>query len=184
MAKAVLPLRRVLATCVDYTLIALPLIVTGTVLPLVRRRPNGFEVSPGHMRWAVAFGLTLPAAAALAWGETRGATPGKRLWGLHVEDSDGQPPGYGQAFLRVFAKTALPWELGHQAVWDLRDEKQGRGAALATLAYTAVLAQIVGAACGSGLTYADLLAGTQVQRSPDRPIIGDTRRRTGRDGAA
>ncbi|HEY4153637.1 MAG TPA: RDD family protein [Pseudolysinimonas sp.] len=51
-------------------------------------------------------------------GTARHATPGKRAFGLRVE-SRGGGPGFARALLRNAVKFALPWELGHTAVFAL-----------------------------------------------------------------
>lgn len=153
--------RRVLATAIDYALLAVPPALAGlAVVAVGGGAPAAVPVS--QLRLVVAVGLTLPSVAALALGERRGATPGKRLLGLRVEDQKGRPPGYPRALVRLLAKTALPWELGHQAVWDLHNSTHTRGAVLAAAAHIAVGAQLAAALRGSGRTYADHLAGTRV----------------------
>ncbi len=163
-ADADLLLRRVLATTVDYTLAAIPPAALGALV-LSRGRPVADAEPTAGLRLGVAFGLTVPAVAALAVGEARGATPGKRLLGLRVSGPDGGPPGFPRAFARLLAKTALPWELGHQSVWDLRGGAHTRGTVLAAVAHVAVGAQLAAAVRGTGRTYADLVAGTRVERA-------------------
>jgi len=57
-------------------------------------------------------------AAAGFDGTARHATPGKRAVRLRVESASGGP-GFARALLRNAVKYALPWELGHTAVFAL-----------------------------------------------------------------
>jgi uncharacterized RDD family membrane protein YckC len=57
-------------------------------------------------------------AAAGFDGTARHATPGKRALRLRIE-SGGGGPGFARALLRNTVKFALPWELGHTAVFTL-----------------------------------------------------------------
>lgn len=57
-------------------------------------------------------------AAAGFDGTARHATPGKRALRLRVESANGGP-GFARALLRNAIKYAVPWELGHTAVFAL-----------------------------------------------------------------
>src|SRR3954466_5644242 len=57
-------------------------------------------------------------AAAGFDGTARHATPGKRALRLRVESRSGGP-GFGRALFRNAVKYAVPWELGHTAVFAL-----------------------------------------------------------------
>jgi len=57
-------------------------------------------------------------AAAGFDGTARHATPGKRALRLRVESRSGGP-GFARALVRNAIKYALPWELGHTAVFAL-----------------------------------------------------------------
>ena len=57
-------------------------------------------------------------AAAGFDGTARHATPGKRALRLRVESRSGGP-GFARALLRNAIKYAVPWELGHTAVFAL-----------------------------------------------------------------
>ena len=52
-------------------------------------------------------------------GATRHATPGKRLRRLTVERSVGGGAGFARSLVRNGIKYALPWQLGHTAVFAL-----------------------------------------------------------------
>lgn len=117
----------------------------------------------------VAAGATLPLSCALAAAEASGGSPGKRLLGLTVsDDTTNEAPTYRQALARTLLKTALPWELGHQAVWEFRADHTRRGAVLAAGAYAAIGWQAVAIARGARQTYPDRVAGTRVRKSRRR----------------
>lgn len=159
--------RRAAATFVDYAVIAAPLALAGV---LRRTRSVAAPPASGAQRAAgavpprvlVALALTVPISCLLAAAEARGGSPGKRLLRLRVRARDGTPPSYATALARAVLKTAIPWEIGHQAVWDLRGTQARRGACLALLAHAALAAQAAMVWTGEGRTYADLLAGTVV----------------------
>ena len=54
-----------------------------------------------------------------------GFTPGKKIMGLRIVNSEGQPPSVGQAILRYigYMVSALPFYLGF--FWILGSEKRG-----------------------------------------------------------
>lgn len=52
-------------------------------------------------------------------GRNRHATPGKRVLHLTVERSAGGGAGFARSLVRNGIKYALPWELGHTAVFAL-----------------------------------------------------------------
>lgn len=160
--------RRGLATAIDYTAMAVPLGVLAAITLLRRRRHPGAalpDVSPTKVRVLVAVGLTMPLSAALAATEAAGGSPGKRALGLTVRDETGTQPSYPQALARTVAKTALPWELGHQAVWEFRADNPRRGAVLAAGAYLALGLQAAAIIRGRR-TYPDHVAHTRVTRVP------------------
>ncbi|MEV6284185.1 RDD family protein [Kribbella sp. NPDC051770] len=156
--------RRALATAIDYTAMAVPLGALAAITLLRHRNRPLPDVSPAKARVLVAAGLTLPLSAALAAAEATGGSPGKRALGLTVRDESGADPTYRQTLLRTVAKTAVPWELGHQAVWEFRADNTRRGAVLASAAYVALGLQAA-AILRNRRTYADKLAGTRVESS-------------------
>ncbi|ONI68128.1 hypothetical protein BWI15_34370 [Kribbella sp. ALI-6-A] len=160
--------RRGLATAIDYAAMAAPLGALAAIV-LVRRRlrPGSAlpDVSPAKARVLVGVGLTMPLSAALAATEAAGGSPGKRALGFTVrDDSDPRPPTFPQALVRTLAKTALPWELGHQAVWEFRADNTRRGAVLAAGAYLAIGLQAA-AILRNRRTYADHVAQTRVEQA-------------------
>lgn len=153
----------------------MPLGVLAGIASHRRNRPSAAERPPipaGRARLLVAAGLTLPLTCALAAAEATGGSLGKRVLHLTVSDArTRETPTLPQALARTLLKTALPWELGHQAVWEFRADNTRRGALLAAGAYAAIGWQAVAIARGSGRTYADRAAGTRVRpsRAPVRP---------------
>jgi uncharacterized RDD family membrane protein YckC len=63
--------------------------------------------------------LVVPVTLALAWGESRGATLGKRVLRLRVGDADRARIGYPRAAARNALKIAVPWLVGHAAVYAI-----------------------------------------------------------------
>ncbi|MFF3672053.1 RDD family protein [Microtetraspora malaysiensis] len=165
--------RRAGATAVDYAVVCAPLALIGLLQSRRVRtpRPSPRQGGPGgaRARLLVAVTVTTPLACGLAAAEATGGSPGKRLLRLQVRTRDTDSPvPYSAALLRTVLKTAIPWEIGHQAVWDFRgtSQTQRRGAVLAACAYAAVAAQAAMICTASGRTYADLLAGTVVVDAP------------------
>ncbi|UJH70367.1 RDD family protein [Ornithinimicrobium sp. INDO-MA30-4] len=157
-------LRRLVATGIDNSLIFLPLGASAAV-NLVRHRADGRALeAPGSVaRIVVPLALTIPFALGLGFAESCGGTPGKRMMGLEVVGEDGSPVSVRQHLVRACLKTALPWELGHQSVWEFTAGRSGRGALLSGAAHVIVIAQAIAAASGAGRTPADRIAGTVVR---------------------
>jgi uncharacterized RDD family membrane protein YckC len=158
--------RRGLATAIDYAALAAPLGLLAGIAVARRRRnplPNRPASSPAKVRLLVAAGLTIPLSGVLAVAEATGGSPGKRALGLTLsDDKTAERPTFPQALTRSLLKTALPWELGHQAVWEFRADNTSSGAVLATGAYAALGWQAWSIARGGGRTYPDRIAGTRV----------------------
>ncbi|MGI5489761.1 RDD family protein [Microtetraspora malaysiensis] len=163
--------RRAGATAVDYAVVCAPLALIGLLQSRRVRTPRPSPRPGGaRARLLVAVAVTTPLACGLAAAEATGGSPGKRLLWLQVRTRDTDSPvPYSAALLRTLLKTAVPWEIGHQAVWDFRgtSQTQRRGAVLAACAYVAVAAQAAMICTASGRTYADLLAGTVVVDAPE-----------------
>jgi uncharacterized RDD family membrane protein YckC len=117
--------RRLAAFGVDYGIILAYLGVLGVVGVLGRAAgllPDDVT-TPGERIAAqlVVIGvLTVPVTLWFAWWEAapRGATPGKRLLGLCVGRLHGGGLSWPGSLLRSAARIAVPWELGHTAVWN------------------------------------------------------------------
>jgi uncharacterized RDD family membrane protein YckC len=157
-------MRRLAAWLVDWLLISayavalvpFGLLISDTVadLPVAALNAGAFLIT------------VLPVTVWLAAWERggRGATPGKRVFGLRTVGPDGGPPGWRRALVRNAVKVALPWELGHTAAFTLvRDTDSilamvcGYAACLIALVYVVML-------LATGRTPYDRLSGTSVRR--------------------
>lgn len=111
--------------------------------------------------------LILPVTLALAVGESRGATLGKRALRLRVTDATtGGRVGLGHALIRNALKIAVPWAIGHAAVYQLvATDGQGTPAwlvALTVAAYVLPILWIISLFVRTGRTPYDLVAKTRV----------------------
>ncbi len=159
--------RRLFATATDYGMVTLPLAaMLGARIALGSRGGQALAWPPSAeaartAQWAVPALLTIPVAVGLGAADARGGTPGKRVAGLAVRRADGSSPTSAQAVARALVKTALPWELGHQAVVAFATGHERRGATLAVAAHALMLAHCV--CVWRGLRpLADVVAGTRV----------------------
>ncbi len=91
--------------------------------------------------------LIVPATIWLAAWERGGwcATPGKRLLGLRVTGPDG-PLGWRRSLIRSTLTLAVPWELGHTAVYAFVGGADAVGAACSFAAYGLLLWYLISAA--------------------------------------
>lgn len=157
--------RRLLATTIDDGLVAVLLGIVALVnLVAIRRGRRGLMLR-GNVRLLVPCIVTVPVAVVLGCAEHTGGSPGKRTTGLRLspaESRDLARVSWSGALTRSLLKTALPWELGHQAVWQFRKDRTASGGVLAALAYGLLIVQAIGAARRGGQTYADLVARTIV----------------------
>jgi uncharacterized RDD family membrane protein YckC len=113
--------------------------------------------------------LIAPVTFALAALESRGGrTPGKRALRLRVTDAAASGPvSFGHALLRNTLKIALPWAIGHAAVYGYAAASTSASTppwviALTVLAYVLPIAWVIGLFVGSGRTGYDFAAGTIV----------------------
>ena len=167
--------RRVGATAIDYALVLVWLaLLTAVAFGLRRtgRMPTVLLDSGASRILAqaiVALVLTVPVTVGLSlWEAKRGATPGKRVMGLYVEGDDGRRASIPRALLRSTVKVALPWELGHAALW----QTIGHDASPLTfvlLGMTYVVSGVhMALLCFGGRPLYDRAARTIVRRSVDR----------------
>ena len=157
--------RRICATVLDNSVAALPLaLVAGVNIAVSRSGRNPPIVLSGQRaRQLVPWCVTLPAATLLGLVESRGGSPGKRIMGLTLVEHGGNRPVHtGRSLRRSLLKTALPWELGHQAVWEFKRGTPRHGKVLAVASLALLGAQVAGALRGEGRTYPDLLSGSTV----------------------
>jgi uncharacterized RDD family membrane protein YckC len=117
--------RRLAAGAVDYGIVAVYLLVLGLVGALLRAAgllPDRITTPGGRIlaQLIVLAVLTVPVTLWFAWWEAapRGATPGKRLLGLHVCRLGGGGVSWSGSLLRSAVKIAVPWELAHTGVWN------------------------------------------------------------------
>jgi uncharacterized RDD family membrane protein YckC len=168
-----LGLRRVTAWLIDWACILGWVLVTLAVgLPLyltgVTHESNAVELNI-----MAALIMVVPVAVAAAILESRpgGATPGKRVLRLRVRNH-GDAVGFARALGRNGLKIALPWLLGHAAVYAIVLTARGDGSTpawvwiLTGAAYVLPIAYIVSLFVGRGRTLYDRLTGTEVVRAP------------------
>jgi uncharacterized RDD family membrane protein YckC len=130
-------------------------------------------------RWAAQLAsiglLTMPVTLWLAWWEAapRGATPGKRLLGLHVAAANGGAVSRGRSLLRSVLKVALPWELAHTAVWRMLvwpgDPQDRASLVLLLLANGIGVVYLAALFVAGGRTPYDRIAGTVVRDPLQQP---------------
>lgn len=157
--------RRLLATAVDDGLVAVLLGILALINVLAIKRGRRGLMLRGKVRLLVPCVITVPVVVGLGVAEHSGGSPGKRAMGLRLSRAgslDLEPPTWSGAISRSLLKTALPWEIGHQAVWQLRGDRPRSGGVLAAAAYGLLILQVIGAARRDGRTYADLAGATVV----------------------
>jgi uncharacterized RDD family membrane protein YckC len=158
--------RRIAAGVVDW------LCISAYAVALV---PLGIAIADSVGGWPVpvrnlgAFAiLILPATVwQAAWEQgKRGASPGKRLLGLRtVRTRSGARLGWPRALARNALKIALPWELGHTAVFVLPgDNNSVLGMVCGVAACVIVVAYFV-TLLATGTTPYDRITGTTVRRT-------------------
>jgi uncharacterized RDD family membrane protein YckC len=111
--------------------------------------------------------LVLPVTLALAWAEHRwGRTPGKRVAGVRVvARSRGGAFSPRRALARNAVKVALPWAVGHAAVFVLAGGAAAPGPGgilLLALSYLLPLVTLVGIFARGRRTPHDVVARTEV----------------------
>ncbi|MGB3829868.1 MAG: RDD family protein [Ornithinimicrobium sp.] len=164
-------LRRVVATGLDDAMIMAPLAAVAATNVLWHRADGRtFGGRPPWLRGVVPVVLTLPFSVALGCVEDRAGTPGKRVMGLRAVGVEGAV-SLPRHLIRSCVKTAVPWELGHQSVWEFTADHPRRGIALSVAAYALITSHVLGMVRGSGRTPADWAAGTVVR---DRERLTDT----------
>lgn len=149
--------------------------VTAAVgIPLYRAGITGTD-APVTLNIVAAATVVLPVTVGLAWLESSGrqATIGKRMRRLVVVSAiDRSRITFGRALGRNAVKVALPWLIGHAAVFSLV-EASALGpigvpvAVLTAAAYVLPLLFVGSLFIGTGRTPYDRLAGTMVIRRPE-----------------
>nr|WP_285705153.1 RDD family protein [Microtetraspora sp. NBRC 16547] len=177
---ALLAIRRIAATMVDYALVMA--YVGALVLIGVSVRAAGFSLTFGIdgfagravAQLAAMAVLTIPATMWLASREAseRRATPGKRLLGLAVATRSGETLSRPRAFARSALKLLIPWELAHTAIWNVFTwpgaPSDGLNMVLFALTYLLLIVYAVTLFLGTGRTPYDRLCGSVVSE-PARP---------------
>ena len=172
--------RRVVAAAADYGLVGVYiglLTLAGASARAASLLPEQLTTQPA--RWAAQLAsiglLTMPVTLWLAWWEAapRGATPGKRLLGLHVAAANGGAVSLGRSLLRSALKVALPWELAHTAVWRMLvwpgDPQDRASLVLLVLANGIGVVYLAALFVGDGRTPYDRIAGTVVHDRLQQP---------------
>jgi uncharacterized RDD family membrane protein YckC len=164
--------RRLVAWVVDWLVIAA---YAAALVPVgLAVGAQSWRLSPAVWN-AISFAiLVVPVTLWLAWWE-RGpaaASPGKRAMRLRVHrHADGPSyPSAAQALTRNLFKVALPWELGHTAVFIFASRTESAvvltvGWVCVVLSYGLALTYVVSLFVGSGRPPYDRIAGTRVDRA-------------------
>jgi hypothetical protein len=162
------PWRRLAAWCVDWgCILGWAALVAAVAVPLLLSRHGSLTLS-GNLAAEnlVAFAVTVaPVTAAFAVLESRGGTLGKRLLRIAVRAGDSPPP-LRTAVVRNVLKLALPWTLGHLAVFELvatDGTPPGWVVPVLAAAYAVPVVSVVALFRGAGRTPYDALAGTRVE---------------------
>ena len=134
--------------------------------------PVGFLLSRagiGESQTAVIAVSAVPPAIATAIAtrsEAKGATIGKRMVGLKVEDADGAAVPVGRALIRNALKIAVPWQAGHivtiSTVYGRWDDPDAWLIAATVVCYGMIGLGLWGIARRSGLTVHDIVGQSQV----------------------
>jgi uncharacterized RDD family membrane protein YckC len=166
------PLDRLLAWVVDWGCVLVWVAITAAVgVPLLLAGvTRGLDTVTLNLVAAAV--MVVPVTFWLARLESgaRGATPGKRLRKLTVVSAtDGSRVTFGRALLRNVLKIAVPWLIGHAAVFSIvRTSGSGAvpvGAWLLTgAAYALPIVYVASLFVGLGRTPYDRLSGTAVIR--------------------
>ena len=136
--------------------VGVPLLLAGVI------RPSGLVL----LNVIGAVVVVVPVTVGLAVLESRtGATWGKRALGLRVE-APGGTLSFGRALARNALKVALPWLIGHAAVFAVVTSPSSAGAVvLLLLAYVLPVTWIVTLFVPPGRTPYDRIAGDVVVRA-------------------
>ena len=91
----------------------------GAVLYVAGITSGDLDILVGNVVGFITLIVPITVAAAGFEGSARHATPGKRALRLTVERAVGGGAGFTRSLVRNGIKYALPWELGHTAVFAL-----------------------------------------------------------------
>jgi uncharacterized RDD family membrane protein YckC len=173
--------RRLAACGVDYGMVAAylaVLVVIGALGRAVGVLPQRITTPADRViaQLLVIVVLTAPVTIWFAWWEARprGATLGKRRFGLCVNTLDGAEPSWPRSLLRSSAKIAVPWELAHTAVWNILawpGPQTPVNAVLLTVANGLLVLNVAMPFIGTGRPLYDRLAGTVVRPVSEPPDL-------------
>ena len=123
-----------------------------------------FDVGAANIVGFVTLIVPITIAASGFEGSTRHATPGKRMLRLRVDRWSGGGAGFVRSLLRNSVKYAIPWELGHTAVFALYGstaEPSPSTVVVLVLAYCIPLLSLL-LLLVNGASLHDRIAGTRV----------------------
>lgn len=125
----------------------------------------------GDQRWFVLAASAVPPILATLLAARResgsvGATPGKRLYGLQVQNLHGEPLSFGQALLRNVTKIAIPWQIGHTvavgAAFGGFEDRDPLTIVAAVVIYPLLAVMIASAGLGEGRALHDRISGSRI----------------------
>jgi uncharacterized RDD family membrane protein YckC len=166
------PGNRLLAWVVDWACILVWVAITAAVgVPLfLAGVTRGLSIPALNVVATIILVLPVTVGLALLEASTRESTFGKRVRRLRVVDwRTGSRVPFGRTLLRNAVKVAIPWTLGHAAVYALvagdPDAPPTVGVwVLTAVAYVLPIAYVVSLFVGDGRTPYDHLARTRVLR--------------------
>ncbi|MFF1635702.1 RDD family protein [Leifsonia sp. NPDC058248] len=167
-----LPGARLLACVVDWACILVWVAITAAIgIPLfLAGVTDGLSIPALNVVATIVLVLPVTVGLALLEASSRESTLGKRVRRLRVVDaSTGSPVPFGRTLLRNVVKVAIPWTLGHAAVYALvasdPDAPPTGGVwVLTAAAYALPIVYVVSLFGGDGRTPYDRLARTRVLR--------------------
>jgi hypothetical protein len=163
-----LPLRRVGAWLIDWACILVWVAATFAADVLLHVGDWFRHLTLLELNLMAALVVVIPVVGAASILESRGAaaTVGKRLLGLVIHTATGRLP-FPTALARNILKIAVPWLIGHAAVFAMWTSHHVSTVqwALALAAYILPIVYIVSLFLGDGRTPYDRITGTRVMRA-------------------
>ena len=166
------PLNRLLAWMVDWGCILVWVAVTAAVGVPLYLAGTTRDLDTVTLNLVAGAVTVVPVTVWFAWFESRAreATPGKRLRGLAVvAAADGSRITFGRALLRNALKIAVPWLVGHAAVFSIVDTSGSAAVPIGVwlltgAAYALPIGYVASLFVGAGRTPYDRLSKTVVIR--------------------
>ncbi|HEV7709693.1 MAG TPA: RDD family protein [Asanoa sp.] len=170
------PLNRLVAWVVDWGFILAWVAITAAVGVSLFLAGMTRDLDTVTLNLVAATVTVIPVTFWLAWLESRAreATPGKRIRKLTViTATDGSRITFGRALLRNVLKIAVPWLIGHAAVFSIVGTSESGAVPIGVwlltgVAYALPIVYVVSLFVGMGRTPYDRLSGTAVIRSKHR----------------